>query len=58
MSSVISTPFTTILPASCFSSWLIVLSNVDLPEPDGPMMTTTSPSRTDMSIPFSAVKSP
>ena len=58
MSSVSSVPSTMMRPESCRSSWLIVLSSVDLPEPEGPMMTTTSPSLTDTSMSFSAMKSP
>ena len=42
MSWVSSTPSTTIRPASCSSSRLMQRIIVDLPEPDGPMTTTTS----------------
>ena len=38
---------------SC-SSLLMHLINVDLPEPDGPQITRTSPSATSMLIPFNA----
>ena len=38
-----STPSTTIRPFEIGSSRLIVRSSVDLPEPDGPQTTTTSP---------------
>ena len=58
MSSVNSTPSTMMRPASCRSSRFIVLSSVDLPEPEGPMMTTTSPSAMETSTSFSAVKFP
>ncbi len=37
-----SVPSTTIRPASCSSSRLMHRIIVDLPEPDGPMTTTTS----------------
>jgi hypothetical protein len=53
-----SVPSTTIRPASCSSSRLMQRIIVDLPEPDGPITTTTSclPTRTLMSR--SAWKSP
>ena len=57
-SSLSSTPSTTMRPALCSWSRLIVRMNVDLPEPDGPKITTTSPSATVVVIPASAWKSP
>jgi hypothetical protein len=44
--SVSSTPLTTILPPFGSSSRFTQRSSVDLPEPDGPMMQTTSPRST------------
>ena len=46
MSLVSSMPSTMISPCWCSSSRLIVRMKVDLPEPDGPKTTTTSPRRT------------
>ena len=54
MSSVISKPSTMMSPRWCFSSLLIVRMKVDLPDPDGPMITTTSPRPTDVVTPFRA----
>ncbi len=42
-SSVSSMPSTMISPFWWFSSRLMVRMKVDLPEPDGPKITTTSP---------------
>ena len=44
--SVMSTPPMTISPPSASSSRFRQRRRVDLPLPEGPMMTTTSPSRT------------
>jgi len=48
---VSSMPSTVIVPRWCSSSRLMVRMNVDLPEPDAPKMTTTSPVSTVRSIP-------
>ena len=39
-----SMPSTTMVPPSCSSSWLMQRISVDLPEPEGPMTQTISPS--------------
>src|SRR5690554_347399 len=57
-SSVSSTPSTTVLPSWCSSSLLMQRMRVDLPEPDGPMTTTTSPLLTDRLMSFSTWNSP
>jgi hypothetical protein len=44
-------PSTMISPRWCSSNRLIVRMKVDLPEPDGPKITTTSPRFTSMLIP-------
>ena len=49
--AVISSPATTIRPASIGSSRLTQRSNVDFPEPDAPIRQTTSCSSTARSIP-------
>ena len=48
-SPLTSLPSMTIWPASQSSSPAITLSSVDLPQPDGPRMTTNSPSSISMS---------
>jgi hypothetical protein len=58
MSSISSIPSMTIRPRSWLSRRLIVRMNVDLPEPDGPTITTTSPRRTVVEMPLSAWKAP
>ncbi|MNR20253.1 hypothetical protein D3C85_1370850 [compost metagenome] len=50
-------PSTQISPSLMLSSWFTVRIMVDLPEPDGPHTTTTSPCATCRSIPFSTCKS-
>src|SRR5579875_309588 len=45
-------------PSSIFSRWLMQRSSVVLPEPLGPIMTTTWPRRTERSMPFSTVRWP
>ena len=45
MSRVSSTPSTTMRPASCSSRRLMQRIIVDLPDPDGPITTTTSRGR-------------
>ena len=50
-SLVSSKPSTTMSPRWCCSNRLMVRMNVDFPEPDGPMMTTTSPRRTEVLTP-------
>ncbi len=57
-SSVSSTPSTMIVPLVCFSRWLTQRMSVDLPDPDGPMTTTTSCLPTTRSMSVSAWKSP
>ena len=52
------TPSTVMSPRRCSSSRFMVRMKVDLPEPDGPSMTTFSPLRTDVVIPLSTWKSP
>nr|BFF24395.1 hypothetical protein GCM10025732_23600 [Glycomyces mayteni] len=51
-------PFTVIEPASTVSRRLMVRHSVDLPEPEGPMRTTTSPSSTVRSMSLSAWRFP
>ena len=51
-------PSMLIVPLSMVSSRLIVRHSVDLPEPDGPMTTTTSPWWTVRSMSFSTCRSP
>jgi hypothetical protein len=51
-------PLTVISPELCSSRPFIVLIKVDLPEPEGPKTTTTSPSYIFAVIPFKASKSP
>ena len=58
MSFVISIPSTMMSPLWCSSSRLIILIKVDLPEPDGPKMTMTSPRLTSMLTSFMTQKSP
>ncbi len=53
-----STPSMMIVPSSWGSSRLSVRRKVDFPEPEGPMMTTTSRSRTVVDTPRRAWKSP
>ena len=52
-SFVSSMPSTMISPRWCSSSRLMVRMKVDLPEPDAPKMTTTSPAVTVRSMPRS-----
>src|SRR5437763_1251368 len=54
----ISSPSTQIRPALIFSRWLMQRRNVDLPEPDGPITTATSPERTVRSMPLSTSRWP
>ena len=56
--AVISSPPTTIRPASIGSSRLTQRSSVDLPEPDAPIRQTTSCSATSRSIPRSTSSLP
>ena len=58
MSSLSSTPSTTIVPDSCASSRLMQRIIVDLPDPEGPHTTTRSPSPTLSVTSRSAWKSP
>src|SRR5437870_1213459 len=51
-------PSTTRVPLSIGSSRLIVRRSVLLPEPDGPMITSTSPSRTASVMPRSTCSAP
>jgi hypothetical protein len=53
-----SLPSIVMVPLVIVSRRLIVRHSVDLPEPDGPMTTTTSPRLTVRSMFFSAWKSP
>ena len=46
------------LAASKGSNLLMQRINVDFPDPEGPMMQTTSPLATSRSMPFSASKVP
>ncbi len=43
VSQLKSTPSTMISPRWCSSSWLRMRRKVDLPDPEGPMITTVSP---------------
>ena len=52
--SVMSTPSNVIVPEVGISSRFRQRKNVDLPEPDGPITTTTSPRRTSVLTPLSA----
>src|SRR3989304_9751714 len=51
-------PSTMIRPSWCSSRRLMVRMKVDLPEPDGPMITNTSPRRTRRLMPRRAWNSP
>ena len=53
-----SLPSIAIVPRVIVSSRLIVRHSVDLPEPDGPITTTTSPRLTTVLMSFSTWKSP
>ena len=53
-----SLPSMLMLPLVIVSRRLIVRQSVDLPEPDGPITTTTSPELTVRSMSVSAWKSP
>ena len=57
-SSGSETPSISIVPDSNVSSRLIVRQRVDLPEPEGPMMTTTSPSPIVRSMSLRTCSSP
>src|SRR5438128_1911886 len=46
-------PLTSMVPRSIFSRWLRQRRNVDLPPPEGPMITTTSPRLTSRLTPLS-----
>src|SRR6185369_7147709 len=50
-----SRPSKRMVPSSISSSMLIERSKVDLPEPEGPMMTSFSPSSTSRLMPLTAV---
>ena len=56
--AVISQPSTIIFPPLASSRRFRHLKNVDFPEPEGPMTTTTSPSLTSTEISLSTSKSP
>ena len=56
--SLISSPLTRMMPLVGFSRQLMQRSSVDLPEPEPPMMATTSPSRADSDTPFSTCSWP
>src|SRR3990170_646746 len=56
--SVMSMPSISTLPAVGTSRRLMQRSNVDLPDPDGPITQTTSPVSTRKSIPLSTSRSP
>ena len=56
--SLISSPLTRIRPLVGFSRQLMQRSSVDLPEPEPPMMATTSPSRAESDTPFSTCNWP
>ena len=58
LGSVISVSSKKILPPVGSSSRLMQRSIVDLPEPDGPRMTTTSPFWTSRSTPLSTSSEP
>src|SRR6476469_8442411 len=51
-------PSMVIVPDSMVSRWLIARHRVDLPDPDGPMTTTTSPAPTVRSMSLSTCRSP
>src|SRR5579863_113148 len=53
-----SSPLTHSAPSLIVSSWLMQRKNVLLPEPDGPMMHSTSPWATSSVMPLSASNSP
>src|SRR4051794_5917200 len=53
-----SVPSTLIAPRSTFCRWLMVRSSVDLPDPDGPSTTVTSPVATRRSMPLSTSSAP
>src|SRR3954463_1693161 len=55
---VMSVPSTTTTPLVGSSSRLQQRSSVDLPEPEGPMMKTSSPCATARSMPFSTSRVP
>ena len=46
------------VPSSIFSRRVAHLKNVDLPEPDGPIIATTSPSLTSIDISFNTSRLP
>src|SRR5689334_19855006 len=48
-----SSPSTVSTPRLIFSRWFTQRRNVDLPDPEGPMITATSPRATSRSIPRS-----
>ena len=56
--SIKSCPSNQMWPESASSSKLMQRSSVDLPEPDAPMMHTTSPRLTSRSMPLSTCRSP
>src|SRR6185436_12078379 len=56
--AVISVPSTMTAPLEGSSSRLQQRSSVDLPEPDGPMMKTSSPCATARSMPFNTSRVP
>ena len=56
--SLISSPLTRMMPLVGFSRQLMQRSSVDLPEPEPPMMATTSPSRADSDTPLSTCSWP
>ena len=58
LGSLILTPSNRISPSVGISSIFSERRNVDLPQPDGPMITTTSPVRIVQSTPSSALTSP
>ena len=51
-------PSRVMVPSSMVSRRLIARQRVDLPAPDGPMTTMTSPFFTDMSMSLSTLRSP
>ncbi len=51
--SVTSTPSMVMRPPSCGSSRLMARSSVDLPEPEAPMITVTSPVQNCVETPLS-----
>ena len=58
LKSIKSCPSNQMWPESASSSKLMQRSSVDLPEPDAPMMHTTSPRLTSRSMPLSTCRSP